>query len=232
MLRILFRWRFIKAITIGPWSAYCCAGKLQVLRGACIRCCTAHLTNTAFPGMSRRSWWCVVENSCCDAGPHEKVPGRRGRPPGSKNKRTLAMESLAQQGLTAGQQQAAMALLKQRAEQKRVEDEQSLQACIASGQKRRGRPPGSRNRPREDGMKHSYWWFDSPQLSFNLQAHLQCVRTGNWHNRACGKEAVSNKLCDLEAIKKRIISSFCMACCVVALRVQMLPECWSISVRA
>ncbi|DBA99795.1 TPA: hypothetical protein ACH3X3_012335 [Trebouxia sp. C0006] len=83
--------------------------------------------------------------------PHEKVPGRRGRPPGSKNKRTLAMESLAQQGLTAGQQQAAMALLKQRAEQKRVEDEESLQTSIASGQKRRGRPPGSRNRPREDG---------------------------------------------------------------------------------
>lgn len=86
-----------------------------------------------------------------DAGPHEKVAGRRGRPPGSKNKRTLAMESLAQQGLTAGQQQAAMALLKQRAEQKRQEDEESLQAAIASGQKRRGRPPGSRNRPRDDG---------------------------------------------------------------------------------
>ena len=86
-----------------------------------------------------------------DAGPHEKVAGRRGRPPGSKNKRTLAMESLAQQGLTAGQQQAAMALLKQRAEQKRLEDEESLQAAIASGQKRRGRPPGSRNRPRDDG---------------------------------------------------------------------------------
>lgn len=85
------------------------------------------------------------------AGPHDKVPGRRGRPPGSKNKRTLAMESLAQQGLTPGQQQAAMALLKQRAEQKRVEDEESLQAAMASGQKRRGRPPGSRNRPREDG---------------------------------------------------------------------------------
>lgn len=88
------------------------------------------------------------------AGLHEKVAGRRGRPPGSKNKRTLAMESLAQQGLTPGQQQAAMALLKQRAEQKRVEDEESLQAAMASGQKRRGRPPGSRNRPREDGMLH------------------------------------------------------------------------------
>lgn len=86
------------------------------------------------------------------AGPHDKVAGRRGRPPGSKNKRTLAMESLAQQGLTPGQQQAAMALLKQRAEQKRMEDEESLQAAMASGQKRRGRPPGSRNRPREDGM--------------------------------------------------------------------------------
>lgn len=61
------------------------------------------------------------------------------------------MESLAQQGLTAGQQQAAMALLKQRAEQKRQEDEDSLQAAIASGQKRRGRPPGSKNRPRDDG---------------------------------------------------------------------------------
>ena len=85
------------------------------------------------------------------AGPHDKVPGRRGRPPGSKNKRTLAMESLAQQGLTPGQQQAAMALLKQRAEQKRVEDEENLQAAVASGQKRRGRPPGSRNRPREEG---------------------------------------------------------------------------------
>lgn len=89
--------------------------------------------------------------SVCMAGPHDKVPGRRGRPPGSKNKRTLAMESLAQQGLTPGQQQAAMALLKQRAEQKRVEDEESLQAAMASGQKRRGRPPGSRNRPREEG---------------------------------------------------------------------------------
>ena len=85
------------------------------------------------------------------AGPHEKVPGRRGRPPGSKNKRTLAMESLAQQGLTPGQQQAAMALLKQRCEQKRIEDVENLQAAVASGQKRRGRPPGSRNRPREDG---------------------------------------------------------------------------------
>ncbi|KAL3154238.1 hypothetical protein ABBQ32_013739 [Trebouxia sp. C0010 RCD-2024] len=83
--------------------------------------------------------------------PHEKVPGRRGRPPGSKNKRTLAMESLAQQGLTAGQQQAAMALLKQRAEQKRHEDEANLKAAIASGQKRRGRPPGSKNRPHDDG---------------------------------------------------------------------------------
>lgn len=61
------------------------------------------------------------------------------------------MESLAQQGLTPGQQQAAMALLKQRAEQKRVEDEENLQAAMASGQKRRGRPPGSRNRPREEG---------------------------------------------------------------------------------
>ena len=61
------------------------------------------------------------------------------------------MESLAQQGLTAGQQQAAMALLKQRAEHKRQEDEENLQAAIASGQKRRGRPPGSRNRPRDDG---------------------------------------------------------------------------------
>ena len=92
------------------------------------------------------------------AGPHEKVQGRRGRPPGSKNKRTLAMESLAQQGLTAGQQQAAMALLKQRAEQKRQEDEDNMQAAIASGQKRRGRPPGSRNRPRDDGKitSHSF----------------------------------------------------------------------------
>lgn len=89
--------------------------------------------------------------SCAAVGPHEKIPGRRGRPPGSKNKRTLAMESLAQQGLTAGQQQAAMALLKQRAEQKRQEDEENLQAAIACGQKRRGRPPGSRNRPRDDG---------------------------------------------------------------------------------
>ena len=62
------------------------------------------------------------------------------------------MESLAQQGLTAGQQQAAMALLKQRAEQKRVEDEENMQAAIASGQKRRGRPPGSKNRPREEGV--------------------------------------------------------------------------------
>ena len=94
----------------------------------------------------------MPESTLCVTGPHEKVPGRRGRPPGSKNKRTLAMESLAQQGLTAGQQQAAMALLKQRAEQKRLEDEESLQASIASGQKRRGRPPGSRNRPREDGV--------------------------------------------------------------------------------
>ena len=93
----------------------------------------------------------VSQGACGDAGPHEKVAGRRGRPPGSKNKRTLAMESLAQQGLTAGQQQAAMALLKQRAEQKRQEDEENLQAAIASGQKRRGRPPGSRNRPRDDG---------------------------------------------------------------------------------
>jgi hypothetical protein len=158
------------------------------------------------------------------------VPGRRGRPPGSKNKRTLAMESLAQQGLTAGQQQAAMALLKQRAEQKRVEDEESLQASIASGQKRRGRPPGSRNRPREDGMKYSHCWFNSSQLSSKLQAHLQC--TGNWQNRASGTEAVSSKMCDLEAIKKRNVSSFCMACCVVASRMQMLQECWFISVRA
>ena len=96
---------------------------------------------------------CVLggQAACGDAGPHEKVAGRRGRPPGSKNKRTLAMESLAQQGLTAGQQQAAMALLKQRAEQKRQEDEENLQAAIASGQKRRGRPPGSRNRPRDEG---------------------------------------------------------------------------------
>lgn len=113
------------------------------------------------------------------------------------------MESLAQQGLTAGQQQAAMALLKQRAEQKRVEDEESLQASIASGQKRRGRPPGSRNRPREDGMKHSHWWSDSSQLSPNLQAHLQCIGTGNWQNRASGTEAVSSKMCDLEALKNR-----------------------------
>ena len=95
------------------------------------------------------------------AGAHEKVSGRRGRPPGSKNKRTLAMESLAEQGLTAGQQQAAMALLKQRAEQKRIEDEESLQAAIASGHKRRGRPPGSKNRPREEGeslssISHNY----------------------------------------------------------------------------
>ena len=142
------------------------------------------------------------------------------------------MESLAQQGLTAGQQQAAMALLKQRAEQKRVEDEESLQASIASGQKRRGRPPGSRNRPREDGMKHSYWWSNSSQLSSNLQARLQCIGTGNWQNRASGTEAVSNKLSDLEAIKKRIVSSVCMACCVVALHMQMLQECWSISVTA
>jgi len=85
-----------------------------------------------------------------------------------------------------------MALLKQRAEQKRVEDEESLQASIASGQKRRGRPPGSRNRPREDGMKHSYWCFDSSQLSSNLQAHLQCIGTGSRQNRASGTEAVAS----------------------------------------
>lgn len=118
------------------------------------------------------------------------------------------MESLAQQGLTAGQQQAAMALLKQRAEQKRVEDEESLQASIASGQKRRGRPPGSRNRPREDGMKHSYWWFHSFQLSSNLQAHLQYIGTGSWQTRAGGAKAVLSKMCDLEGIKHCTVSSF------------------------
>ncbi len=142
------------------------------------------------------------------------------------------MESLAQQGLTAGQQQAAMALLKQRAEQKRVEDEESLQASIASGQKRRGRPPGSRNRPREDGMKHSYWWSKSSQLSSNLQAHLQYIGTGSWQNRADGAEAVLSKMCDLEGIKNCTVSSFCMACCVIALQMQLLRVCWSISIRA
>ncbi len=139
------------------------------------------------------------------------------------------MESLAQQGLTAGQQQAAMALLKQRAEQKRMEDEESLQASIASGQKRRGRPPGSRNRPREDGMKHSYWWSNSSQLSSKLQARLKCIGTGNWQNIASGAEAVLSKMCDLEGIKHCTVASFC---CVMSFQMQMLQECWSMSVRA
>lgn len=114
----------------------------------------------------------MPESILCVTGPHEKVPGRRGRPPGSKNKRTLAMESLAQQGLTAGQQQAAMALLKQRAEQKRLEDEESLQASIASGQKRRGRPPGSRNRPREDGV---FAHLPPSQVVVHQQVHAMSV---------------------------------------------------------
>lgn len=117
---------------------------------------------------------CVLggQAACGDAGPHEKVAGRRGRPPGSKNKRTLAMESLAQQGLTAGQQQAAMALLKQRAEQKRQEDEENLQAAIASGQKRRGRPPGSRNRPRDEGT-YAYECHSAAKL---LAGTTMCIR--------------------------------------------------------
>ena len=37
-----------------------------------------------------------------------KVPGRRGRPPGSKNKKTLALEALASAGLDRRQQELAM----------------------------------------------------------------------------------------------------------------------------
>lgn len=42
------------------------------------------------------------------AGPRMKVPGRRGRPPGSKNKKTLALEALASAGLDRRQQELAM----------------------------------------------------------------------------------------------------------------------------
>ena len=89
----------------------------------------------------------------CSAEADEKEPGRlrQRQTPGDKKKRTLSQKSAAQQGLTAGGQQDAVAALKQYTERERLEDERDLQACIADGLHGRGQPPGSRKRAHQGG---------------------------------------------------------------------------------
>lgn len=82
-------------------------------------------------------------------GTDEKAPSRQRHTPGNKKKCTLSLESAAEQGLTAGQQQDVTAALKQYTERERLEDERDLQASTAAELHGRGRPPASSKRARK-----------------------------------------------------------------------------------
>lgn len=89
---------------------------------------------------------------CRIAGADEKEPGRKRLTPGDKKKRTLSLESAAEQGLTAGRQQDATAALKQYTERERLEDERDLQASTAAGLHGRDEAPASSKRACKGGV--------------------------------------------------------------------------------